>query len=238
MSTILSAAKIKELLEREGIYNSIGKIVITLNGINVTIKKNDIIGNALQEWLEGFLVSHDIYFRPQPLQEFPDLYLGESNTQNLCEMKTFYGPRRPAFDIANFMTYINSIADNAYRLDSDYIIFSYTHNDDGEIMIQNIYCKKVWEIAGPAQSYPLNVQRKNGQIVNIRPIDWRENGGRRIQPFASLLEFLVALYQTYLNYTNSVRTTNDWINSVLNGYYEHCGQDLRPQLRQKLPQAR
>lgn len=59
----ISAQGIIDLLKERNIDEAIGQIKISLNGTEVVIKQNDIIGNALQEWLGQFLRENDIYFR-------------------------------------------------------------------------------------------------------------------------------------------------------------------------------
>lgn len=159
----VSAPEIKELLENQSIYSAVGSITMNLNNTSVVIKQNDIIGNTLQEWLGQVLKTNGIYFRPTKGQTFPHFYLSEDNTKNLCEMKTFY--KTPNFDVANYYGYVDSLVKHAYRLDSDYLIFEYDSDKNGNIKIKNIWCKKVWEITGKANDFDLKCQRKKGQIV-------------------------------------------------------------------------
>lgn len=221
----VTAQDIKTLLESQDIYSAVGNISINLNNTSVTIKQNDIIGNALQEWLGQVLSDNDIYFRPAVGQTFPDFYLSENDTQGLCEMKSFY--KSPNFDVANFFGYVESLTQKPYRLDSDYLIFEYNSDENGHIKIKNIWCKKVWEITGPANEYALKCQRKNGQLVNIRPISFNSTRSK-LQPFNSKEELLVALYKTHLSTTNQTRVSREWLNRVVSGYNDYCGVDLMP----------
>ncbi len=220
----VTATEIKELLENQSIYSSIGTITMNLNNTSVVIKQNDIIGNALQEWLGQVLKDNDIYFKPAKGQTFPDFYLGEDSTKNLCEMKTFY--KAPNFDVANFYAYIDSLTDKAYRLDSDYLIFKYHSDENGCIKIQNIWCKKVWEITGKANDFDLKCQRKKGQIVNIRPVTFYSEKSK-LKPFANKEELLAALYKTHLSTTNQTRVSKDWLNKVIENYKSYSGIDLK-----------
>ena len=226
MPIYTTAQGIKELLEASNIQGVSGNITINLNNISVIIRQKDIIGNALQEWLGSFLDSQDIYYRAARGQTFPDLYLSDADNEALCEVKTFFNSASPAFDIANFLGYINSVREKPYRLDSDYLVMSYDNDDDGQIKIMNIWCKKVWEITGPAREYPLNCQRKNGQIVNIRPVRWMSNRPNVIQPFNTREEFLIALYKTYKEHTNQVRVARAWLDEVIEGYARCSGNDM------------
>jgi hypothetical protein len=221
----VTAQEIISMLEERGIYQAVGNITMTLNNISVNIKQNDTIGNILQEWLGQFLRENDVYFRPATGQTFPDFYLGEEDNKNLCEMKTYLGTRRPAFDISNFLGYTRSMSEHPYRLDSDYLIFAYENDDDGCISIKNMWCKKVWEITGPATDYPLNCQRRNGQIVNIRPVSWMSERST-LRPFTSKEAFLAALYKTHLSYTNQTRVSREWLNKIIRGYIEFCEEDM------------
>ena len=222
----ITAPELKTMLETEHIFDSVGSIDMTLSGITVKIKQNDIVGNALQEWLGEYLKSKDIYFRPNQGQTFPDFYFSEDDRTNLCEMKTFFATRQPAFDVANFYGYVDSLKEKPYRLDSDYLIFAYYSDENGNISVRDIWCKKVWEITGPAQDYALKCQRKKGQIVNIRPTNWRAVGTAALQPFGSKEKLLAALYKTHLSTTNQVRDSRAWLNAVLRGYSDFSGNDL------------
>lgn len=220
----VSAKEIKELLESQSIYSAVGTITMNLNNTSVVIKQNDIVGNALQEWVGQVLKDNDIYFRPAKGQTFPDFYLSEDNTKNLCEMKTFF--KAPNFDVANFYGYIDSLRENAYRLDSDYLIFKYDSDKSGCIKIQNIWCKKVWEITGKANDFDLKCQRKKGQIVNIRPVSFNSTK-TKLKPFSNKEELIAALYRTHLSTTNQTKVSKEWLNEVINNYKKFSGIDLK-----------
>lgn len=219
----IEAKDIIELLEHENIYSATGKVTMTLNGISVDVRQNDIVGNVLQEWLGEVLRKNNIYFRPAIGQTFPDFYLSESNMLNLCEMKTFLNS--PNFDVANYHGYVDSISKKPYRLNSDYIIFEYTSSTEGIISIKNIWCKKVWEITGPANDYDLRCQRKKGQIVNIRPVAFNSTKAK-IKPFNDLSKFLIALYKTHISVTNQSKVSKDWLKTIIEGYKQFSGIDL------------
>ncbi len=223
----VTAQEVVALLEANNIYEARGKITMTLNDVSVDIKQNDIVGNALQEWLGQVLRDNDIYFRPAVGQTFPDFYFSEEDDKNICEMKTFY--KSPNFDVANYYGYVDSLVEKPYRLDSDYLIFEYTSDDDGIISIKNIWCKKVWEITGPANDYALKCQRKKGQIVNIRPVSFNSKS-TKLKPFKSKAEMLAALYKTHLSVTNQTRVSKEWLNSVIAGYKIHSGIDLKDEV--------
>ena len=225
----VTAKEIMDLLLKNNIYLATGNIKMSLHGIDVIIKENDIIGNALQEWLGEFLNSQDIYFRKSSGQTFPDLYLSESDYKNLCEIKTFRRKSSPAFDISTFRGSINSLRDFPYRLDADYLIFGYDNDENGNITIKDIWHKKVWEITGATQEFCLNCQRKNNQIVNIRPVKWFSERAKN-KPFTSKEEYVVALYETHKSEVNSIKEAKRWLDEVIDGYKMHTGEDMKSQI--------
>ena len=226
MPRFITAPEVIQLLDEANIKQAVGKIEIAFNGFAVKLKQRDTVGNSLQEWLYAFLASRDIYFRPNQGQTFPDIYFSEADDEDLCEMKSFYGSAN--FDVANYRSYINSIAEKPYRLNSDYIIFRYDMNEDGDITILDYWCKKVWEITGPAENYALKCQRKNGQIVNIRPCTWYSDNAK-FPAFGSLEKLLKALYQTQLSVENNTRVVNEWLQKVLDGYNAYFGTNITAQ---------
>ena len=216
---------IKMLVEEEKIHDAVGKITMQMADVSVIIKQRDVIGNVLQEWIGELLKKRGFYFRTAIGQTFPDFYFSESNSSNICEIKTFFSERGPGFDVAYFTGYIESLKTHPYRLDSDYIIFSYTHNaDTGNIGIDKIWHKKVWEITGPTEEYSLNCQRKKGQIVNIRPVRWFSENAKN-KPFESKEAFISALYNTYKEHTNELKKAKVWLNEVITGYCEFSGEN-------------
>lgn len=228
----LTAKELVLELEGSGIYDAVGHITVNLNGTIAEIKENDTVGNILQEWLGQWLRDNGIYFRPPEGQNFPDFYLQESNSDGLCEMKVYCAKRTPGFDIANFDSYWKSIEHNPKRIDSDYIIFSYS-SVDGVIKIEKIFLKKVWEITSKTKDYPLKCQRKNGQIYNIRPCAFNSDR-TKILPFSCKEEFLAGLYKTVISHTNKATETRTWLNNVIKNYKDQTGYDLNMILQQYL----
>jgi type II restriction enzyme len=225
--TQLTAQQVFQRLIESGIYDSQGQITMSLNGIDVPIKLNDTVGNSLQEWFSQWLVENDIYFR-QPLntQEYPDFYLSEDNKSNLLEVKSYFGKKGPGFDIANFNSYWNSIINNPWRLDADYLIFSYLM-EDGIIRIKKLFLKKVWQITGKAKDYPLKCQIKKGIIYNIRPVSFHSNRPNVIPPFSCKEEFLVGLKNMVLQYTHDATATRNWFNSVITNYQDYSHTNIQ-----------
>jgi NgoBV restriction endonuclease. len=226
----VEAKDIIGLLQDRNIGSAVGQIKMSLNNTEVVIKQNDIIGNALQEWLGQFLKEQNIYFRSAKGQTFPDFYLTESDEKGLCEMKTYYATRNAAFDVANYFGYVDSLKEKPWRLDSDYLIFAYISDEDGNISIQDMWCKKVWEITGKAQDFALKCQRKKGQIYNIRPANWKENSRGNLKPFTCKEEFVAALYKTHLSESNQTKVSKAWLDEVVMEYHKYSGEDMYKRL--------
>ena len=190
-----------------------GFITFTLNNINVTIDTTDTVGVTLQSWIKHYFLKNNIYFRENSnSQEFPDFYLGASPDSNLLEIKAFNYSKTPAFDIANFDSYCDSVLKKPYILDADYLIFGYNMNINGEITINDIWLKKIWEIAGKSEKYPLKVQEKRGVIYNIRP---NTNFKKYEQPpFNSKEDFIKAIYDTIFIYKGK-DIAKEWYDKLL-----------------------
>jgi len=142
-----------------------GVILFTLNNLPVQVTTKDTVGNMIQEWLKAYMTQQELSFEVNPSsQTFPDIYLNlKDKKKGLLEIKAFDFRRGAGFDLANFESYCNSLLDHSYRLDSDYLILGYTMIGF-EITIHNIWLKKICEIAGGSEPYPIKVQEKKKVI--------------------------------------------------------------------------
>ena len=120
-----------KLVNEYKIIGETGRIDFTVKDLSISIKNKDTVGNLLQEWLKAWFVQEQIDFEENTnSQTFPDFLLDkDDHTIGLLEVKSFDFDRGPGFDLANFDSYCNSLLDNAYRLDSDYLILSYQMKD-------------------------------------------------------------------------------------------------------------
>jgi hypothetical protein len=211
--------KAKELfqhLKRSGLTKARGTIKFELLDTEVNISKKSAIGNLLQEWLEVWMSNSGIYHREnQNSQVFPDFYLGANDEHDLLELKTFDYTKTPNFDIANFDAYVRSLREHSNRLNADYLIMGYTLKN-GEIKINDIWLKKVWEITCPSEQYKIKTQVKQGKITNIRPYNFK-NQSKGYQPFRDLDSFLIAIAETLQKYKDQSYAEN-WLNEVKSNY--------------------
>ena len=224
MARIITAQELCDELQSLNLDQTSGQIVFSLSGTTVKIKTTDIVGNSIQSWLGQYMEDLDIYFDDRVTQEFPDFILDDANPEKgLLEVKAFNYNATPAFDIANFDSYCDSVKEKPYRLDADYLIFGYLMSDDGDISIKKIWLKKIWQIAGTSNGYPLKTQVKRGVIYNIRP----EGNFKFDRPstFSNKDDFLKALYETISAY-RGVDFANSWKTTLAENYKNYFGEEL------------
>lgn len=225
MLKIINSQELLDTLNRLNWSNIYGNITFNLAGISVIINTTDTVGITLQAWLKQFFINNDIYFsEPQNTQEFPDFFLNPHQPyQHMLEVKAFNYDRTPAFDIANFESYCDSVKEKVFRLDADYLIFGYLMDSSGNITIKKIWLKKIWEIAGDSARYPLKTQIKRNMIYNIRP-NTAFKSEQKV-PFNSKDEFLFAIYQTLISYKGK-SFADEWKNTLSINYSRYYGTNL------------
>lgn len=216
----VTAKQIYDMLLNEfKIKQQIGSVEIILGGISAKYGGKDAIGDLLQEWLAEWLKQNNIYFRTRAnTQEFPDFLLAEDDKSGFLEIKTFNGSATPAFDIANFDSYNKSLLIKPERLDADYLILSYKMVN-AVLSIENVWLMKVWEMAGDSGKNHVNMQTKNGQPYNLRPIKWYAKKAKN-KPFTDKLSFITAIAETLRKYPYSTGSYNDnWLEKVKERYF-------------------
>lgn len=205
-------------LKADNIIGASGFIEFSLGKHKVKIDSRDSVGNLIQVWFENWLLHHfPKATKNNSSQKFPDFFLNPKNkTQDLLEVKSFDIDNGPGFDVANFDSYCNSLTTEAFRLDSNYLIFAYRMTGSN-IEIVDVWLKKVWEITGGSGTYPLKVQEKKGVIYNIRPVIWYSNRAT-FKPFKSRLDFVNAINATRYQYPQTHFTNAHWLNKVVTNY--------------------
>jgi len=223
-----NAGEVFEIIKNsDNIIGKQGKIQFNLLNIAVDVNTKDIVGSVLQTWFEQWLIDKEIdYSTRLNTQEWPDFFLDSNpNKTDLLEVKTFDFDRSPNFDVANFDAYTRSLTTEAYRLDADYLIFGYQMSDEGTVKIRDIWLKKIWEICGSSDRFPLKTQVKQDVIVNIRPVTWYSYRCR-FRHFRSRNEFVNAIHQTLQQYPMRAATADDWLRAVSSNYEFHTGHTL------------
>ena len=150
----LTAEEVYEkLLNDDKILTKKGQISFQLGDISIIVKQKDVVGNIMQEWVEGWLKKNEIDYALDNSQMPPDFYLDpDDKKKNLLEIKAFNYKASPAFDIADFTMYEQEVKDKPWMLDVTYLIFGYAMSDDGVVTIKRMWKQKVWEITRPMLS--------------------------------------------------------------------------------------
>ena len=194
--------------ESQKIYNKLqqnlihltGKTVFIIGDIEIEVEGKDGLGGLIEEWFgvwaetQGFDIRNPK--KEGASQEFPDYFVGQNN--GLLEVKAFDSSASANFDIANFESYCETVASNPQRVNSDYLIFSYSLSGS-KLAIQNVWLKKIWEITCPSERWPIKTQTKRDIIYNIRPAAWY-SAHARFNVFDSKEDFINALYETQEKY--------------------------------------
>ena len=226
----LTAAQLyKKLVDDYKLVGQKGRITFKLKYINLEVETKDTVGNLIQEWIKAWMLKENIEFgNPPHTQDFPDFQLDlADNKKGLLEVKCFDFDASPNFDIAAFLAYRRSLLMHPFRLDSDYLIIGYAMQG-ADILIKDIWLKKVWEITGPSDKWDLRCNVKQGEPTNIRPIKWYDNDRTKFKPFNNATDFVKAFDGTQRQWSRTSRDseTSTWLKNVVKGYKTSTGRDL------------
>ncbi len=226
----LSAQEIYDrLLNVDHILELEGQIKFILGDVNIIVRQKDVVGNIMQEWLQGWLDARGIEYAPsENTQMPPDFFLNpDDRTKGLLEVKAFNRNGSPGFDIADFRMYASEIQEKPYMLDVDYLIFGYDMRDDGVVTIKDVWLKKVWQITRRMENYPINLQVKEGVIHKIRPGVWYSERVTDYAIFDCLEDFISAIEETTFKepkLRSSVAST--WLAVFQRNYKAWYGEEL------------
>ncbi len=218
-----------KLINEERILTLEGQIKFFLGDVNIIVKQKDVVGNIMQEWLQGWLDERGIDYAPDTNSQMPpDFYLNpDDKTRNLLEVKAFNRSNSPGFDIADFRMYAEEIQEKPYMLDVDYLIFGYDMSDEGIVTIKDVWLKKVWQITRRMEDYPINLQVKDGIIHKIRPGVWYSESATDYKMFESLEDFICAVEETTFKepkLRDTVAPT--WLTKFNKNYKARYGREL------------
>jgi hypothetical protein len=207
-------------LRSSGIIGKPGSIIFELGGICIDIDNKDVMGGILQSWLGAWFESKNFDIEPDlETQKFPDFNF--SNGMKL-ELKTFDSEKGPAFDIANFNSYVRSLLKTPERLDFEYLVLSYKFVNTA-VSIEQVWAKKVWELCGSSETNVLNLQKKNGVVYNIRPKNWYNKG---VDIFKSRRDFVKALSGAITKFGVQDLDGLVWFDEVSDLYLKRTGFQL------------
>jgi len=178
----------------------VGGTIFRIGDISIDVKGKDGLGGLIEEWFGIWALSNNFnvhdHKKSGGSQEFPDYYIGDD--MGMLEIKSFDITASPNFDLANFESYCESVANKPERIDSDYLIFGYELSGS-KLRISKIWLKKIWEITCPSDRWPLKTQTKRDVIYNIRPATWYSTNNK-FKVFTSKEKFIDALFETQEQY--------------------------------------
>lgn len=229
MKRLLPEEVYDRLLNIDKILTIEGQIRFFLGDVNIIVKQKDVVGNIIQEWLEGWLSHNDIEYSGNPNSQMPpDIFLNtEDHTKSLLEVKAFNYEASPGFDIADFKSYQKEIIREPWMLHTKYIIFGYAMDEAGIVTIKKLWLKNVWEICRPSARWALNVQYKNGMVQKIRPAVWySQSKAVHYKPFERLEDFLAAVEETVYANPDTRADAVGWRERMEKSYSKFYGTPL------------
>lgn len=219
-----------KLVNDDKILELNGQIKFHLGDVSIIVKQRDVVGNIMQEWLQGWLDTNDIEYAPSDNTQMPpDFFLNpDDKTINLLEVKAFNRSGSPGFDIADFRMYQSEIIEKPYMLGVDYLIFGYDMSDDGIVTIKDVWLKKVWEITRRMADWPINLQIKEGHVHKIRPGVWYGDNTTRTDYtiFNGLEDFISAMDETVHRNDETRSQSGTWLVRFKRSYQAQYGTIL------------
>lgn len=225
----LSAQQIyNKLINEDKILELQGQIKFFFGDVDIIVRQKDVVGNIIQEWLQGWLDKRSIEYSPsQNTQMPPDFFLNpDDRTKDLLEVKAFNRSASPAFDIADFRMYEEEIIEKPYMLDADYLIFGYDMNPDGIVTIKDLWIKKVWEITRRMDGWAINLQVKQGVVHKIRPGVWYSAKKGNIPMFSCLEDFVSAIEETVYQNPKTHDGAAAWKKKFAASYESYYGKKI------------
>lgn len=224
----LSAQQVfNKLMLEDKILEEEGQIKFHFANVDIIVKQKDVVGNIIQEWLQGWLNKNGIDYAPNENSQMPpDFYLNVNDkTADLLEVKAFNRNATPGFDIADFRMYEEELIDKPYMLYVDYLIFGYEMSDEGIVTIKDLWLKKVWEITRRMKDWPINLQVKSGVVHKIRPGVWYSEKNK-MPMFKCVEDFLSAIEQTVWQNPKTKEESGLWRVKFLKNYKKYFGSSL------------
>ena len=217
-----------KLVNEDRILDIEGRITFDFGNVNIIVKQKDVVGNIIQEWVQGRLDKNRKEYAPSENPQMPpDFFLNPDDlTKDLLEVKAFNRSASPGFDIADFRAYQREIVAQPYMLHADYLIFGYDMDENGIVTIKDVWLKKVWEITRRMENWPLNLQVKNNVVHKIRPGVWYSARPRDFMIFRNIEDFLSAVEQTVWQNPDTRTNSANWKRQFLDSYQNFYGVRL------------
>ena len=225
----LSPVEVFEALTKtDKIQETDGQIKFFLGEVSIIVKQKDVVGNIMQEWMQGWLEHNEVEYAVNTNTQMPpDFFLNTENKKtDLLEVKAFNRSASPGFDIADFRMYVDEIVDKPHMLHVDYLIFGYDMSSDGIVTIKDIWLKKVWQITRRMKDWPINLQVKDKVVHKIRPATWYSSSRTDYSVFSTLEDFVSAIEETVYRNPDTRDRAGTWLSRFLENYRKHFGVDL------------
>lgn len=225
----LNALKVFEkLLDEDKLLEIEGQIKFFLGDVDIIVKQKDVVGNIIQEWLQGWMDKRGIeYALNDNTQMPPDFFLNpDDKTTDLLEVKAFNRSASSGFDIADFRMYEEEIIEKPYMLNVDYLIFGYDMSDDGVVTIKDLWLKKVWEITRRMDGWSINLQVKQGVVHKIRPGVWYSDRPGNIPMFKCIEDFIAAIEEAVYQNPKTHESAATWKKNFIDSYRKFYGVKL------------
>ena len=216
------------LVNVEKIKTQVGQITFSFGSVNIVVKQRDVVGNLVQEWLQGWFDKQGIEYDINDNSQMPpDFFLDTANHKiNLLEVKAFNRSASAAFDIADFRAYVEELIREPWMLNVDYLIFGYDMAENGDVTIKDIWLKKVWEISRPMETWPINLQVKQNVVHKIRPATWYSTKQSKFRIFETKEDFLSAVEETIWQNDKTRPLSNQWKRSFQKAWKDYYGTDI------------
>jgi len=225
----------EKLINDDKILTQKGQISFHLGDVDIIVKQRDVVGNIMQEWVEGWMKKNNIDFALNTNTQMPpDFFLNPDDRKHeLLEIKAFNNRTNPGFDIADFKMYEQEIIQKPWMLDVTYLIFGYDMSEEGVVTIKRVWKQKVWEITRPMLSgnkksptpWALNLQIKKGVVSKIRPAKWYIQS-KKFNTFDTLEDFLSAVEETVFQNADTRSDGSGWKHNMIENYKQFYGKSL------------
>lgn len=159
--------KIKEVCEKFVNHKVTVNVGFSFDNETYPLKDINAAGTILEDVFIRTL-SKKIDITKGPNQASPDFFTADKKYE--YEIKCY--TNSPSFDISNFNSYINQLetTGGVYRkiFKTKYLVFEYKEESD-KITITDFILLNTWDIMGYSGTYPLSLQNRNKQWLNLRP---------------------------------------------------------------------
>ena len=230
MKKIFTAQEIYEKLIYESkIKQATGLMTFHMSGVSLVMKRRDVIGWALHEWVEKWMKERDIDFLPNPTITAPDIFLNPMNLKKgWLEIKAFNYESNPRFSLGEFISIADMLIKKPWYLETDFLIFGYQMDEQsGEIWIVDLWLKKLWEIEKPMTAlFPLTVKSIGGIPKEVRPCMWYA-AKQDSKVFECVEDFLSAFEETVYQNPETRSTASQWKNKFLRSYRNYYGNNIK-----------